>query len=46
MSKPPTSRIGSRSAITGHFVKPQYAKDHPKTTVNERIPLPGKGPKK
>ena len=36
------SRIGSRSAISGKFVKPSYAKAHPKTTVNERIPLPKK----
>jgi len=43
MTKPePKSRIGSRSAITGEFVKKAYANAHPKTTVNERIPLPKK----
>lgn len=36
------SRIASRSAVTGRFVKKSYAKVHPKTTVNERITLPGK----
>jgi len=41
MSKP-KARIGSRSAITGRFVKKGYAEAHPKTTVNERIPLPKK----
>jgi hypothetical protein len=25
----------SRSAITGQYVKPSYAKQHPKTTVTE-----------
>lgn len=33
------SRIGSRSAINGRFVKKTYANAHPRTTVNERIPL-------
>lgn len=27
----------SRSAKTGQFVKPQYAKTHPATTVTEKI---------
>lgn len=26
-----------RSAVTGRFVKEQYAKQHPKTTVKETI---------
>lgn len=26
-----------RSAVTGRFVKPSYAKAHPKTTVRETI---------
>lgn len=31
----------SRSAVTGRFVTPQYAKGHPKTTVTEhRSPAP------
>jgi hypothetical protein len=34
------TRTASRSAVTGKFVKPGYAKAHPKTTVKERIPLP------
>ena len=43
MAKAPKSRIATRSAITGHFVRPVMAKLHPKTTVREHIPLPGKG---
>lgn len=27
----------SRSAISGRFVKPGYAKEHPRTTVRERV---------
>ena len=27
-----------RSAISGRYVKPGYAKSHPKTTVGERQP--------
>lgn len=27
-----------RSAVTGHYVKPQYAATHPKTTVHEAPP--------
>ncbi len=41
MSKP-KARIGSRDAGTGQFVTKSYAKAHPKTTVNEHIPLPKK----
>lgn len=33
MSNKPTQ---NRSAITGRYVTPQYAKSHPKTTVTER----------
>lgn len=36
------ARVGSRSAISGRFVKKAYAKAHPNTTVNERIPFPKK----
>jgi hypothetical protein len=39
-----TSRTASRSADTGRFVTRKYAQSHPKTTVNERIPLPKKHP--
>ncbi len=35
----------SRSAVSGRFVKPSYAKQHPKTTVRERTPV-GKTSKK
>lgn len=38
----PKARIGSRSAITGKFITKKYAEAHPKTTENERIPLPKK----
>lgn len=38
----PKSRIASRSAVSGEFVKKVYANAHPNTTVNERIPLPKK----
>ncbi len=41
MSKP-KARIGSRSAEDGRFVTKVYAEAHPRTTVNERIPLPKK----
>jgi hypothetical protein len=34
--KKPAPSGPSRSAITGHFVTPGYAKTHPKTTVTER----------
>jgi hypothetical protein len=28
-----------RSAITGRFVKPEYARTHPNTTEHERVPI-------
>jgi hypothetical protein len=31
------TRTAHRSAITGRFVKPGYAKQHPRTTVRERV---------
>jgi len=31
------TRTAHRSAVTGKFVKPSYAKQHPQTTVKERI---------
>jgi len=31
------TRTVSRSAVTGKYVKPRYAKQHPKTTVREKI---------
>ena len=36
MSKKNTVSV-SRSSISGRFVKPEYAKKHPKITENERI---------
>lgn len=38
-----TTHPGSRSAKSGQFVPKAYAKKHPATTVNERIPNPGHG---
>jgi hypothetical protein len=32
---PSKPSVRSRSAITGKYVKPSYAKAHPKTTVKE-----------
>lgn len=34
-SSAPKSPPKYRSAITGHYVSPKYAKTHPKTTVKE-----------
>jgi hypothetical protein len=31
------TRSANRSAITGRFIKAGYAKQHPRTTVKERI---------
>lgn len=42
-SKKPQSRLQPRSAVNGQFVTPAYAAAHPRTTVNERLPLPGYG---
>lgn len=39
------TRQGSRSAISGRFVKSSYAKRNPRTTVTERIKI-GKPKKK
>ncbi|WP_193408753.1 multidrug transporter [Flavisolibacter tropicus] len=35
MSKGKSSRSSYRSAVTGRYVKPSYAKSHPNTTVKE-----------
>jgi len=37
MAKNATKVTVSRSAVSGRFVKPSYAKSHPKTTVKETI---------
>ena len=44
MAKKPTGK--GRSAITGRYVKPGYAKAHPKTTVVEHDKPKGGGKKK
>ena len=45
MSKKPETRFAGRDAETGKFKTVEYAREHPKTTVVERLPLPGKGRK-
>jgi hypothetical protein len=39
------SILRGRSAETGRFIPIEEARRHPKTTVVERVPLPGKGKK-
>jgi len=39
---PKEPRIVHRDAGTGQFVKPEYAKNHPKTTVKDTIKTPPK----
>jgi hypothetical protein len=34
----PTKPI-DRSAVTGQFVKPEYARTHPRITEHERVPV-------
>jgi len=41
-SKPSAPSGHDRSAITGRYVGPHYAKTHPKTTVHESTPKKGK----
>ena len=41
----PETRLEGRNAITGKFESVQRARQHPRTSVVERIPLPGKGRK-
>ena len=44
MAKKPTSSGGkARSAVTGKYVKPNYAKTHPNTTVVEHDKPKGGG---
>jgi len=45
MSKTPTP-VNNRSAVTGQFVTPSYAKTHKSTTVTERRTPPAPTPKK
>lgn len=37
------SRTGYRDAVDGQFITEREAKDRPRETVKERIPLPGHG---
>lgn len=37
------SHTGYRDANTGLFVKREFADKHPKTTIKESIPNPGRG---
>lgn len=39
------TREAYRSAVNGRFVKPGYSKQHPRTTVKEKMPVgkPKKG---
>jgi hypothetical protein len=34
----PTKPV-DRSAVTGRFVKPEYARTHPRTTEHEHVPI-------
>jgi hypothetical protein len=42
MAKKPGARKIYRSAITGRFVRKEYADKHPKTTVQETVKMPKK----
>jgi hypothetical protein len=44
-SKKPETRLEGRNAVTGKFESVEQARRHPKTSVVERVPLPGKGRK-
>lgn len=39
------TKTACRSAVTGKFVKPSYAKQHPRTTVRERVTVSKQGKK-
>jgi hypothetical protein len=39
------STLKGRSAETGRFIPVDEARQHPSTSVVERVPLPGKGGK-
>ena len=40
MAKKAKTRTQYRSAVTGKFVTPEYARNHPRTTVKERVKVP------
>lgn len=42
-SKERQSRLAGRDAETGRFIPVEEARERPKTTVVERLPLPGHG---
>ena len=44
-NKKPETRLEGRSAKTGRFESVEKARQHPNTSVVERVPLPGKGRK-
>lgn len=44
-NKKPETRLAGRSAETGQFKTVQAARNAPRTSVVERLPLPGKGRK-
>jgi len=43
--KKPETSLRGREADTGRFIPVEEARERPKTTVVERVPLPGKGVK-
>ena len=43
--KPPETSLKGRDAGSGQFIPVKEARSHPKTSVVERVPLPGKGRK-
>ena len=43
--QPPQSTLRGRDAESGKFIPVSEARANPKTTVVERVPLPGKGGK-
>ncbi len=45
MSKKPETSYKGRDAGSGQFITVKEARQHPKTAVVERVPLPGKGRK-
>ena len=45
MVRKPETSLKGRSAKTGRFIPIPVARRYPRTTVVERVPLPGKGRK-
>jgi hypothetical protein len=42
MPKKSGARNINRSAITGRFIKPSTVKNHPKTTITQKVSVPKK----